>query len=183
MASLFNKKPATPPSSDPYARAHISKEIEHLKKPASTRHLDGKGGRRRGGYIVILIALLIGLLYILDPIRHAWYRGNAIRDYLYLHRYGSDQKAQQLVDTGILAPSEAATLNSRPGGSQDDYPNLDAANRDADTIIHYMHGVFALQAGSYGELDPLDKVRYQLFVRFGLHPPTDWIFLDPAVHE
>jgi hypothetical protein len=120
-------------------------------------------------------------LYFLDLPLHAYFRGEAVRNYLYLHHYGSDRKATELVDTGIFRAEELDLLDRRTGSFQGYYTNPLEASRAADTIIGYLRGVDALQRGEYDKLDPVNKVRYQLFVRFGLLPPTRWGLLDPSI--
>jgi hypothetical protein len=181
MASIFNKDPSKRPPLPAYARERIAPEIEHLKKKTSVR--DAKQQRRTAG-VWTLVLLVLGLLWLffMDPVLHSFKRSDAIRDYLYLHGFGSDAKAQALAETGIFSPPELEILNRKLGAFQDYYATPADADRQADQIIHYMKGVAALRDGEYEKLDDVGKVRYNLFVRFGLIPPASWNVIDPAVN-
>jgi hypothetical protein len=119
----------------------------------------------------------------MDPILHAWYKGEAIRAYLYLHNYAAGPQAEELAVTQILSPEEVDTLNHRHGSFQDYYASPGAANRAAQTIINYMTALHLLHAGKYPQLDLVGKMRYFLFMRTGLIPPMAWSFLDPSVDD
>ena len=146
----------------------------------------GRGGtdrtrERKAGWMAGLLVVVLSGLYFLDLPLHAYFRGEAVRDYLYLHHYGSDRKATELVDTGVFRAGELELLNHRAGSFQSYYAGPLEASRAADTIIGYLRGVDALQRGDYDKLDLVNKIRYQLFVRFGFLPPTHWSRIDPAI--
>lgn len=184
MASPFNKIPGDKPPLGPYSRERIAPEIDHLRHRGTVRRADGKtsGGFRGAGFIILVVLIFLGLFFM-DPVLHAWHRGEAVRDYLYLHHFGSEPKARQLLATGIFSPAEIELLNRRQGSFQNYYSGPGHASRAADSIIRYLQGVSALQAGAYDRLNTLGKIRYQLFVRFGLHPPVSWNVLDPSIGE
>jgi hypothetical protein len=177
--SLFHKD--TPENRPPNPLDLIEKEVEHLKKGSSVRH----GGKRRSGtapWLIILGALGLAWLYLMDPCYHAWYKGEAVRAYLYLHAYGSPTDTDALVESGILTAEDLDTLNHRTGSYQEYYKGPDAALKRAQAIVAYMREVQLLHAGKYEQLDPVGRMRYALFVKPGLVLPTDWAFLDPTVN-
>jgi hypothetical protein len=176
--SLFHKKKPEDPSPTPYEL--IEPEIVHLKKGYSIRY----GLRaKRGTAPWLLILGICGLawLYLMDPVYHAWYKGEAIRTYLYLHNYGAGSLCDSLVASQILSAEEITVLNGRQGSFQDYYATPDAANREAEKIINYVTTVRLLHAGKYEQLDSVGRMRYLLFIRTGIVLPTDWSFLDPSV--
>jgi hypothetical protein len=178
--SLFQRKPeqATGPRTPIQL---IEREIDHLKKRTSVRH--GKTTKRMAASTWILSLALFGavLLYILDPIEHAWYRYDAIRAYLYLHSYGAGRDANQLAGCGILQPEEVGQLDNMHGSYGDYYDSPQAAARTAQTVVTYMTQARELRAGHYAQLDWLEKIRYVLFVHPGLMPPKAWDSLDPGL--
>ena len=176
--SLFHKD--TPEASPPTPYELIDHEIAHLKKGSSIRQ--GPGAKKKTlPWLVILALCGLGWLYVMDPFIHAWYKGEAVRTYLYLHNYGAGPLVNDLIATRIFSPDEMEALNRRNGSFQDYYASLEAANREAQTIIDYMTAVRLLHAGKYQQLDPVGRTRYLLFIRTGIVPPTDWNFLDPSV--
>lgn len=181
MASIFGKDPTDPPV-PAFARERIEKEIEHLKKPQSTRS-SPKDSQTLGVFVSMMIGLAIFGLYAMDPFLFAWYKGDAIRAYLYLHSYDTGQKAQALAMSGIFTPDDLLVLNQRQGTFQDYYPSRQAAYDNADAIINFMKGVAKFHDGPYDALDPLGKVRYTLFCRWGLIPPTQWAILNPKIKD
>jgi hypothetical protein len=183
MASLFNREPKPKPPLGPYARERIEKEVEHLRKKGSVRHAGDKPRNSRAGWIVVLLFGALLWLFFMDPVLHGYHRDEAERVYLYLHHFGSERKAHELLATGIFSPSEIEQLDRRSGSFQDYYSDPGAGDRAADAIIQYLQGVTDLQNGSYDKLGPVGKLRYQLFIRFGIHPPTQWAFLNPSVHD
>jgi hypothetical protein len=178
MASLFDKE--IPAGATPTPYELINPEIVHLKKGYSIRH----GERARKKMPTWLLVMTFGCLawiYLMDPILHAWYKGEAIRDYLYLRDYGNASLTASLIATGILSAEDVELLNHRHGSYESYYASPDAANHQAQTIIDYMSKVRALHQGRYQGLDPLGRMRYLLFIRLGIFVPTDWSFLDPSV--
>jgi hypothetical protein len=178
--SLFQRKPEGP-SAPPTPHELIEREIGHLKKKKLARY--GDNPRKMSLWLLVAVACALVWLYIQDPVEHAWYKGEAIKAYLYLHNYGAGKEADELAASGILQPEEITQLNQRHDSFQDYYPTPQAAARSALTIVSYMASVKELHAGRYENLDPLGRLRYALFVRFGIVPPTDWPFLDPGVNQ
>ncbi|MCE0499131.1 MAG: hypothetical protein LV481_14415 [Methylacidiphilales bacterium] len=181
-SSIFDKDPSKQPVPSAYARERIEKEIAHLQKARSTRHRTDE--RHTLGFIVVCVILLaIAGLYFMDPIIYSWDKGDAMQAYLYLHNCGSDQKARALVATGILTQAEVEILNRRHGSFQDYYASPQAAQKTADSIINFMNGLSTQRDGPYDSLDILGKIRFNLFCRWGLIPPTEWPSLNPVVKE
>jgi len=179
--SLFHKDSPEPPSPTPYDL--IGKEIDHLKKKGtSVRHGTNVPNSAAPWVIFLAICVVVGL-YIMDPVFHAWDKGDAVRVYLYLHSYGTGPTADKLVATGIFSPDEVDVLNRRTGVFQNYYVSPQAATHRAEAIIQYMNSVKLLQAGKYEQLDPVGKMRYELFVRWGIFVPTQWTFLDPTIED
>jgi hypothetical protein len=178
--SLFSKDPSEKPPVSPYAAERIEHEIAHLRKGSSVR--DPKQARRSlAAWLLVLFVLGLLWLFFMDPILHGFKRGEAIRTYLYLHGFGSEQKARALLATGIFTEPEIEQLNRRQGAFQDYFSSPAAAERKSDAIVDYLNGVTNLHASRYEKLDPVGKIRYQLFVRWGLMPPTDWSAFDPSI--
>jgi hypothetical protein len=176
--SLFDKNGPQDRPLTPHER--LAPEIAHLKKGSSVRHGPNAKNRFSPWLIVFLICALIWL-YIMDPVIHGWYRGEAVRTYLYLHNYSTGPVVDQLVATGIFAPDEVHTLNNRQGAFQDYYESPQAANHQAQVIINFMKGVHLLHEGDYDQLDWIGRLRYNLFIRWSVPLPTDWTFLDPTI--
>ncbi|MDB4793523.1 hypothetical protein OAG63_00745 [Methylacidiphilales bacterium] len=164
----------------PYAPERIEKEVAHLKKLYPSRY------KRRGVPVTRIIScLVLGLLlglYFMDPFLYAFHKSEAIRAYLYLHHYGSDQEAQALLATRIFSDSEIRALDSRYGSFQDYFASPAQADQTANTIVNYLNGVTYLHLGKYDQLDSVGKLRYFFFFRTGLLPPTDWSFLTPTAN-
>jgi len=177
--SLFHKKSEKTPLT-PYEL--IEPEIVHLKKGYSIRY----GPRAKptvSPWLLIVAICGLGWLYLMDPFLHAWYKGEAIRAYLYLHNYGAGSLTDGLIASQILSLEEVDALNHRQGSFQDYYPSPEAADREAETIINYMTALHLLHDGKYEQLDPVGRMRYLLFIRTGIVLPTEWNFLDPSVGE
>ena len=176
--SLFHKEPpkATPPT--PFEL--IEPEIVHLKKGYSIRH-GAKPPKKAPPWVLVIGFLGLAWLYLMDPVIHAWYKGEAMRTYLYLHDYGAGPEMQALAASQILSADEIATLNHKQGSFQDYYSSPQAAARQATEISDYMANVRLLHAGKYQQLDPIGRMRYLLFIRTNLFLPTSWDFLDPTV--
>jgi len=178
--SLFQKNTSEDSQPTPYEL--IEPEIVHLKKGYSIRH-GAKGRPKRPLWMVVLLSLALAWLYLMDPIMHAWYKGEAMRTYLYLHNYGAGPLVDELVASQILSSDEINTLNRENGSFQDYYATPDAANQQAEIIIKYMSDVRLLHAGNYEPLNSLGRMRYLLFIYPGLVLPTQWDFLDPSVGD
>jgi len=178
--SLFKRKaPERREPLSPYDL--IEGEIVHLKKGYSVRY-GSQPQRHTPMWVVVLGFCGLAYLYLFDPFAHAWYKGEAIKAYLYLHSYGAGKEASQLAASGIFSPDELTLLNQQHGSYQDYYATPQAAADEATTIVTYLTSVKLLHAGRYQELDPLGRMRYLLFIRTGLFLPTSWSILDPAVN-
>jgi len=176
--SLFRKD--TSKGSPPTPYELIDSEIAHLKKGSSIRQ--GPGAKTNTHPWLIILGLCgLAWLYVMDPFLHAWYKGEAVRTYLYLHNYGTGPLLNDLIATRIFSPDEVEALNHRNGSFQDYYASPEAANREAQTILNYMTAVRLLHAGKYQQLDPVGRARYLLFIRTGIIPPTQWSVLDASV--
>ncbi len=182
MASIFSREPDDKKPLDPYSRERIEKEIEHLKKKRGTRDA-GEQNRKLGIWVTVLAILALLVLFFMDPVVYSWERGNAINAYLYLHNFGREEKAQALANCGILSRSDVDTLNHRQGSFQDFFPTPKAAADTADGIVRYMKGAEDLRERHYDKLDVLGKIRYQLFVRWGLVPPSSFDMINPSTDK
>jgi hypothetical protein len=176
--SLFQK--STPKEAPPTPYELIEPEIVHLKKGYSIRH-GPKAKKGAPPWVVGLALCGFVWLYLMDPILHAWYKGEAIRTYLYLHNYDSGPLADQLIASRIFTPDEVIALNRQQGSYQDYYSTPLVAERQARIIIDYLAKVRLLHEGRYETLDPVGRMRYALFIYPGILLPTDWGFLDPSV--
>jgi hypothetical protein len=178
--SPFHKATPKGPSPTPYEL--IEPEIVHLKKGYSIRY--GLRAKPKTPLWLLLLAFCgLGWLYLMDPVLHAWYKGEAVRTYLYLHNYGAGPLADNLIATRILSADEVDVLNHRQGSFRDYYVSPEAANLKATAIIDYMTALRLLHAGKYQQLDPVGRMRYLLFIRPGIVLPTDWSVLDPSVED
>jgi hypothetical protein len=180
--SLFHKNSPEDSSPKPSPYDLIGHEIGHLKKGSSVRH--GTNVPASMAPWVIALALCgVAWLYVMDPVIHAWDKGEAVRVYLYLHNYDPGETVDKLVASQIFSPDEVEVLNHRSGSFQDYFVSPEAANRKAEAITTYMAGVKLLHAGEYEKLDPVGKIRYTLFIHPWIFLPTRWSFLDPTVSE
>jgi len=180
MASLFDKNRPEGKAQPPTPHELIEKEVAHLKKGSSTRHGKGTPATKITFGAVVLIGAFVWL-YAMDPFIYAWYKGEAARTFLYLHNSGSAAEEQKLVASGMFSDEEVDVLKQRQGSFQDYYATPDAANRQAETIIHYLNEVRALHAGHSDELGTLNKVRYTIFIKLGIPVPMQWSFLNPTI--
>jgi hypothetical protein len=176
--SLFHKD--TPRGPAPTPLELIEPEIVHLKKGYSVRH-GPQAKKKTPPWLIILALCGLVWLYIMDPVLHAWYKGEAIQTYLYLHSFGAGHLADDLIATQIISPVEVEALNRRQGTFQNYYASPEAANREARAIIHYLADVRLLHDGKYQQLNPVGRMRYLFFIRTGIIPPTEWSILDPSV--
>ena len=181
MASLFNKDSGPRPTPGPYARERIEDEVAHLRHKKSVRYAGEKPRGTATAWTITLLIVVLLWLYFMDVPLHAYYRREAVRVYLYLHHYGSEKKAVELLGSGLFTPGEIELLNQRFGSYQNYYPGPLEGAKAADSILDYLHGSAHLQEGDYEALDWVGKLRYQLFVRFGIHPPASWGLLEPSV--
>jgi len=166
----------------PYARELIEKEIEHLKKRKGVRTVEET---KRAKWKIAVTLLVFGLLwlYTMDVFLFSYARGDAIHVYLYLHNYGSDAKAQTVAASGLLTPYEVKLLNHRQGAFQDYFNGTTQAEKKADDLIAYMDQMHALHEGRYDSLSVVNKVRYFLFIKTGLLPPTRWDALNSSIDK
>jgi len=176
--SLFQKN--TPKEIQPTPHELIEPEIVHLKKGYSIRH-GPKAKKGPSPWIVVTAFCGLAWLYLMDPVIHAWYKGEAIRTYLYLHNYDAGPSADNLIATQLFSPDEVLALNRQQGSFQDYYASPVAAEHQAQVIIDYLNNVRLLHEGRYETLDPVGRMRYALFIYPGIVLPTDWSFLDPSV--
>ena len=179
MASLFHKD-SPEEKKAPTPHDLIAKEVEHLKKGTSVRH-GGASKNRNVPWLVVIGFVGLAWLYLMDPFYHAWYKGEAIRAYLYLHQYGGQPDIDALVGSHILSPQDIDVLNHRSGTYRDYYSSADDARKRVDVIVKYMNDVQLLHAEKYQTLDPVGRMRCVVFIRFGIVLPTDWAFLDPSI--
>jgi hypothetical protein len=183
MESLFSKDPTARPPLPPYSIERIAQEIEHLRKRTSARYAHGEKPTTMRLFAAIALCSLLSL-YFMDPFLYAFHRGDAIKAYLYLHNYGSDEKAKALVVSHILSENEATVLNGEHGAFQDYFNSPQQAEKTAESIVAYTNGLVYLNTGQYERLDPVGKLRYLLFYRTGFLPPVQWSGLNPSViHE
>lgn len=179
--SIFQRKSDTASAPAPLTpRELIDKEIEHLKKRKMARYGD-KPVRRASIWLAVVVVGGLIWLYIMDPVMHAWYKYDAAHAYRYLHNYGGGNELTELATSGILSPEEIHELNRSTNTDKDYYSTPLAGAKAARAIVDYMASVRQLHAGAYGNLDTLGRVRYTLFVRYGIIPPTKWNFLDPGI--
>jgi len=176
--SLFRRNLPKDPAPTPYEL--IEPEIVHLKKGYSIRY-GPKGKKGPSPWVVGIAFCGLAWLYLMDPIIHAWYKGEAIRTYLYLHNYDAGPAANNLLATQLFTPDEVNALNRQQGSFQDYYSSPQDAERQAQTMIDYLARVRLLHEGKYETLDPVGRMRYALFIYPGILLPTDWSFLDPSV--
>lgn len=177
MESIFSK--------DPTARAltvydRIAPEITHLKKGGSVR--DGSNAGSKTGAWAASIALgILLVLFFMDPFLYAMHKSDAIRAYLYLHNHDSTSATDALVASQIFSQDEIMAMNGRQGSFQNYFSSPAQAKHRAASIVGYMSGLHNLHYGDYPQLDPIGKLRYLLFIRVGLYPPTVWSGLNPSI--
>jgi hypothetical protein len=180
--SLFQRRqvPTAPQPATPHELIH--KEVAHLKKGKSSRYGD-KPVRKASTWALVGVICVVIWLYVMDPVLHAWYKGDAIRTYVYLHYFGTSEQAAELASTGILRPDEIVYLDRSPETYKDNFASLQEAQVSSHKIIQYMNSVRKLHAGKYEKLDFIGTVRYDLFIRNGIETPTEWTSLDPVVND
>jgi len=178
MESIFDKGP-TARVATVYDR--IGPEILHLQKGSSVRDGEFTGTKTGAWAAFIAILLLIGL-FIMDPFLFAMHKSSAAKAYIYLHHYGSESATKDLAASQLFSPNEIEALNNRKDTFQSYFASPAEAGETATSAVDFMNGIHALRAGQYENLDPIGKLRYMLFVRNGLYPPTIWDGLDPSVY-
>lgn len=180
--SLFRRNPIETAPGPATPQELIEKEVAHLKKKRGTARYGDKPVRRASIWGLVIVMCGIVWLYIMDPVLHAWYKGEAIHTYTYLHNFGTSEQATELATSGILRPEEIVELNRSQKTDKDYYATPRDALQTAHTIILYMNSVRKLHDGKYEKLDFIGTIRYDLFLRNGLPTPTAWDGLDPAVN-
>ncbi|MCE0484600.1 MAG: hypothetical protein LV479_10225 [Methylacidiphilales bacterium] len=178
MASLFDKDPS---SERPLTnREKIESEVAHLRKRSSVREGPGARARKSAPYFITLVVCGVLWLYLMDPVLYAYHKTEAIRTYLYLHNYGSQSKIDELLATHMFTAEEIVSLDHRTGSFQEYFPSPHDAEQKADAILNYIQSVRDLHAGKYDKLDTLGKIRFVLFIKFGIPVPTVWGPLNPV---
>jgi len=158
----------------------IGPEIQHLEKGGSTVRV-GKAHSKAGARAATIgICALLGLFFM-DPFLYEMHKSTAIRAYVYLHSQGSDTSLQPLITSGIFSKDEIARLNKQRGLYQSDFSSTIDAETHAAGVVSFVNEMQALHRGDYEQLDPIGKLRYLIFVRIGLEPPTTWSGLNPSV--
>lgn len=165
-----------------FAPELIEKEIAHLKKRKGVRNTE-ETKRAKWKIVVALGVVALLWLYTMDVFLFSYNRGDAIRVYLYLHNYGNNAHAQAVAACGLLTPYEVSVLNHRQGSFQDYFNGTVPADKCAADLVAYMDQVHALHDGKYDSLSTLNKVRYFLFIKTGLIPPTRWQALNSSIDQ
>jgi hypothetical protein len=178
MESIFRKQP---PSKAPTVYDLIQAEVEHLKsRNGSVREGENATSKSGAWLVALAVTALLGLFFM-DPILYSFYKSDAIRTYIYLHNYDSPATTTALVNSNIFTENEIATMNEQRGSFQSYFTSPLEAQNKAESIVTFMNGMKALRTGRYEDLDSVGKLRYLLFVRIGLVPPTIWAVLNPSV--
>ena len=180
MESIFSK---VPPAKPPSIYDKIGAEITHIKKGQTGTAREGSdAGTKTGAWLATIAMGLLIVLFFMDPFLFAMHKSDAIRAYVYLHNYDSASNTDALVATHIFSDDEIAAMNAQHGSFQNYFPSPAAAQQKAAAIVSYVNGLHDLRYGRYEDLDPIGKLRYLLFVRIGLFPPTYWPGLNPSVY-
>ena len=177
MESIFSR--------DPTSRARtvieqIGPEIRHLQKGGATAR-EGARSSKMGAWTASIALFILLALFLMDPFLYAWHKSDAIRAYVYLNNYDSGSATRSLAASGIFSKSEISAMNDRHDSYQGYFSSPAEAEQTAVAIVGYMNGLRDLRAGRYQQLDSIGKLRYLLFVRMGLNPPTSWSGLNPTV--
>jgi hypothetical protein len=178
MESIFSKDPS---SRNPTVLERIGPEISHLHKGGATAR-EGVRSSKVGAWIASIGLISLLALFLMDPFLYAIHKSEAIRAYLYLHNYDSTAATHSLVSTGIFSKDEIMVMNDRHGSYQSYFSSPAEAEETAATVVGFMNGLHDLHNGHYLQLDAIGKLRYLLFVRIGLNPPTTWSGLNPSVN-
>ena len=131
-------------------------------------------------WLIVIAFLGLAWLYLMDPIYHAWYKGDAVSPGLSLPAQLWQRVGRAaLAACGILGGEDIDNLNHRSGSFRDYYPSPDARRGHRQKIIRYMTNVRLLHDGKYEQLRPRwARMRYAIFIKFGIVVPTQWCFLD-----
>ena len=158
----------------------IGPEIQHLQRGNSVR--DGSmSGSKAGAWAASIALFLLLTLFFMDPFLFAMHKSSAIRAYIYLHNYGSAASTEALVSSGIFSHADVNEMNDKRGSYQDYFASAMDAEKTAASAVSFMSGMHDLRYAQPETLDPIGKLRYMLFVRIGLYPPTIWSGLNPSV--
>lgn len=177
MASLFTKDLGY---RQPTVYERIAPEIAHLRKGVSVRY--GAGAKVNGAAPWVTAIAICGLLglYFMDPFLYALNKADAIRAYLYLHNHDSAASTEALIGTQIFTQDEIDAMNRQRDVSQETFASPLQAEQQAAAVVSYINSIKALRSGDYDQLDPIGKLRYLLFIRTGIFPPTIWSGLNPT---
>ncbi len=135
-----------------------------------------------GAWAASIALFFLLALFVMDPFLYAMHKSHAIHAYLYLHNYDSTTATKSLASSGIFTPGEITVMNTQEGSYQNYFTSPQQAEETAASVVDFMKGLHALHYGQYLQLDPIGKLRYLLFVRIGLYPPTTWSGLNPSVY-
>ena len=177
MESIFNRGTT---AHVPTIFERIGPEIQHLERAATAR--DGSQTSKMGAWTASIALFFLLALFVMDPFLYAMHKSHAIHAYLYLHNYDSASATQSLANSGIFTQGEITVLNTQDGSYQNSFASPEQAEETAASVVEFMKGLHALHYGEYAQLDPIGKLRYLLFVRIGLYPPTAWSGLNPSVY-
>lgn len=177
MESIFSRALPTPA---PTLFDRLGPELEHLQKVTSVRYGTMAHKQSYGWAAAIAICSLLAL-YFMDPFIYAMHKYEAMQAYVYLHNHDSKSYTDALAATRMFSQDELDALNRQKATSADSNMSPREAEDKAATVVAYMKSVRDLHLGRYEGLDPIGKLRYLLFVRTGLIPPTEWSGLNPSV--
>jgi hypothetical protein len=174
--SIFTRELADPHPPGPYER--IEPEVRHL----ASRGKSSWSVRPKYAVARLLLgataAILVGL-YVLDPFVMAVHKARAMRSYLFLSQYGNAKVVSELVESPVLTDYEVRMLKGRTGQFLDYYVNTTQAEEASRQAIAYVEGIDRLHRHDLSEADLFGKIRYHLFIRWGLIPPRQWRTLNP----
>ncbi len=177
MESIFRKQPA---ARAPSVYDRIGPEIRHLFKGGDPVR-DAQSKSKTGAWAATVAIGILLVLFFMDPFLYSAHKSAAIRAYIYLHNYNSASATNALVATGMFSKDEILAMNDRHGAFQSYFSSPLEAELGAANAVAFMNGLHALHYGEYPELDPIGKIRYLLFIRMGLYPPTVWSGLNPSI--
>ena len=177
MESIFSKDASAARVVTVYDR--IGSEIAHLNKGSSVRDA-GRTSKAGAWAASIALFLLLGLFFM-DPFLYSIHKATAIRAYLYLHSYGAASTTAELVGSGVFSKSEISEMDAQHGSFQSYFTSTTDAKDQAQSTVDFITSMRNLRYGHYQDLDPIGKLRYLLFIRIGLYPPSVWSGLNPSV--
>ncbi len=177
MSSIFDKQGAVAALS-PNAQARLTVEL------ADYRNRGKKNVRQVAPpsvWMLRMILLALVALYFADPFLYALHRAQAIRAYLYIHRYGDTRTLAGLGRSGLLMPTEQRALDNKRGDYRFYFQNPAEAQTAAEAACAYVQSARDLRSARVDRLNGVARLRYFLFVQFGLTPPLEWKALTPKV--